>query len=56
MFHRKRKEKEFKEENMFKNLFTVLATLTAAVFLFDSAYKFFMRNTRRYVRNDSFKL
>jgi len=39
-----------------KNLFTVVAILTAALVLFDSAYKFFMRNTRRYLRNDSFQV
>jgi len=39
-----------------KNLFTVVAVVTAVFVIFDSIYKFFMRNTRRYLRNDSFKL
>lgn len=39
-----------------RNIFAVLAALAAAIFLFDSGFKFFSRNTKRYVRNDTFKL
>ncbi len=39
-----------------KHLFAILATLAAGLVLFDSVYKFFLRNTKKYIRDDSFQL
>ena len=39
-----------------KNILAVLAALAAGFVLFDSVYKFFLRNTKKYLRNDSFKV
>ena len=39
-----------------KSFVSIVAAIAALLLLLDSAYRFFARNTKRYVHDDSFKV